>query len=93
MEKNDRLGKALSAAKSMKKSKAKPRRKYAFEDPEIQRRVQAMRLLKPRKPECTYMRIQLDAKKLAEKAWPTSSKRVEQSSAAIRNAAKKQLGL
>lgn len=93
MAKNDRLGKALSAAKSIKESKAKKRRKYAFEDPEIQRRVQAMRLLKPKKPACTYMRIHLDAKKLAEQAWPTSFERVEKSSEAIRNAAKKRLGL
>lgn len=90
---NDRLGNALSAAKSMKKSNAKTRRKYAFEDPEVQRRVQAMRILKPKKPECTYMRIQLDAKKLAEQAWPDSFEKVEKSSEAIRIAAKKSLGL
>lgn len=93
MAKNDRLGKALSVAKIIKESKEKKRRKYAFEDPEIQRRVQAMRLLQPKKPDCTYMRIHLDAKKLAEQAWPDSFEKVEKSSEAIRNAAKKSLGL
>lgn len=90
MKSNDRLDAALSAAGKMKD---KRKRKYAFEDPEIQRKVQAMRLLKPSKPQCTYMRIHLDAKKLAEQAWPTSFERVEQTSSAIRNAAKKRLGL
>lgn len=93
MAKNDRLGKALSAAKSIKESNAKKRRVYTFERQEIQRKVQAMRLLQPKKPECTYMRIHLDAKKLAEQAWPDSFEKVEKSSEAIRNAAKKSLGL
>lgn len=93
MEKNDRLGKAIDAAKETKDSKDRKMRVYTFERPEIQRKVQAMRLLKPKKPECTYMRIHLDAKKLAEKAWQTSDERVVESSSAIREAAKKRLGL
>ena len=93
MDKNDRLGKAMEVAKATKYAKDRKSRVYTFERPEIQRKVQAMRLLKPKKPECTYMRIHLDAKKLAEQAWPTSDERVVESSSAIREAAKNRLGL
>lgn len=82
---NDRLGVALESAK-------KSKRRYAFEDPKILARANAIRIAKHSKPPTTNVKVRLDASNIAKKTWPRDV-RVGKISDAIVSAAKRDLGL
>ena len=82
---NDRLGVALKSAE-------KPKRRYAFEDPKILARANAIRIAKYAKPPTTNVKVRLDASNIAKKTWPRDL-RVAKISDAIVSAAKCDLGI
>ena len=82
---NDRIGAAL-------KSASKPKRRYAFEDPKILARANAIRIAKYAKPPTTNVKVRIDASSIAKKTWPREL-RVAKISDAIVSAAKRDLGI
>lgn len=85
MERNDRLGAALKSANN-------PKRRYAFEDPKILARANAIRIAKYAKPPTTNVKVRIDASNIAKKTWPREL-RVAKISDAIVSAAKRDLGI
>lgn len=83
---NDRLSAALQ------KSAEKPKRRYAFEDPKILARANAIRIAKYAKPPTTNVKVRVDASNIAKKTWPRDI-RVAKISDAIVSAAKRDLGI
>ena len=84
---NDRLSSAVKTAKMKEK-----RRTYAFEDPKILARANAIRIAKYAKPPTTNVKVRIDASSIAKKTWPREL-RVAKISDAIVSAAKRDLGI
>ena len=82
---NDRIGAALNSANKQK-------RRYAFEDPKILARANAIRIAKYAKPPTTNVKVRIDASSIAKKTWPREL-RVAKISDAIVSAAKRDLGI
>ena len=83
---NDRLSSAVKTAKR------KAKRRYAFEDPKILARANAIRIAKYAKPPTTNVKVRIDASSIAKKTWPREL-RVAKISDAIVYAAKRDLGI
>lgn len=88
MDDNNRLSASLKAAKSIKAQAKK--RAYFFDDPKNARKAQSLR---PKRMKTDNTRIHIDALELAKHAWPNSAERIKMNSEAIREKARKALGI